>query len=110
MTHTFLAGGKVEPFVIEESLDDGQKLELSTIRSEENGFVQKVVEGAIGGAAPLTKSFMHDGRAWKKLAPMHTTRVSPACSLVEMENGEVWRKSVSSTTTIWHHLLLIFST
>jgi hypothetical protein len=33
---------------------------------------------------------MFDGKEWKELASMMSPRVSHACSLVDMEDGEVW--------------------
>jgi hypothetical protein len=46
-------------------------------------------EGNVGGGVVLSKSFIYDGNKWTELAPMSVPRANPACSLVDMDDGEV---------------------
>ncbi len=43
----------------------------------------------IGGGLIFKNGWIHDGKEWNKTAPMSVARSKPACSLVEMDNGEV---------------------
>jgi hypothetical protein len=48
-----------------------------------------LVEGNIGGAVVLSKSFIFDGKEWTELASMSVPRANPSCTLVDMDDGEV---------------------
>ena len=89
VTHTFLAGGKVEPFIIKDGLDEDENAELTTIRTGSSTFQGKATAGVLAGGTPLRKSFIHDGQTWNPVAPLPTQRVSPVCSILEMDDGEV---------------------
>jgi hypothetical protein len=54
-----------------------------------NGSTFTRVEEILGGGVVLSKSYMFDGKEWTELAPMSSPRASPACTLVDMDDGEV---------------------
>ena len=41
-----------------------------------------------GGGYILSRAWIYDGYYWRKIPDMPVTRDRPACSLVEMSNGE----------------------
>ena len=87
MTHTFFAGGKVEPFIIGGD-DYSEDAEITTIRTDD-GFYGEATAGVITGGTALRTSYLVDGKTWIEAAAMPTQRVSPMCSLLEMDDGEV---------------------
>ncbi len=54
-----------------------------------NGSTFTRVEENLGGGVVLSKSYMFDGKEWTELASMSSPRASPACTLVDMDDGEV---------------------
>jgi hypothetical protein len=67
--------------------DKSSFLDNVQVASNDSKYFQ--ADGNIGGAVVLSNSFMFDGKEWKPLAPMSVPRASPACCLVDMDNGEV---------------------
>jgi hypothetical protein len=43
----------------------------------------------IGGGTYFDRAWIFDGKDWHKIAPMSVARDQPACSLIEMDDGEV---------------------
>ena len=37
----------------------------------------------------LNKTWMYDGNAWENMPDMHEVRDRPACSLLQLDNGEI---------------------
>ena len=89
VTHTFMAGGKVESFIITDGLDENEKAEFVPIRTVGNDTISTISAGVLSGGTASSKSFIHDGQTWKPVSPMLTKRATPACSLLEMDDGEV---------------------
>ena len=55
----------------------------------EDGTKYNETDATIVGGTPLKRGYLFDGKSWRKTAPMMQQRVSPVCSLVEMDDGEV---------------------
>jgi hypothetical protein len=53
------------------------------------GNTHTLFDENLGGAVPLSKSFMYDGKQWTELSSMSVPRVNLACCLVDMDDGEV---------------------
>ncbi len=64
--------------------------------------IKKIVEhGVFGGNVArngsdgfVNKGWIFDGKQWTETEPMSVVRDQPACSLVEMDNGEVNEKAL----------------
>ena len=56
----------------------------------EKGQKLNKTSGVYGGGTPLARTYLFDGNSWSKAEAMLEKRVSPVCSLVEMDDGEVF--------------------
>jgi hypothetical protein len=57
------------------------------LNAEGNRFT--LFDDNLGGGVPSSQSYMFDGKQWRELASMSSPRVNHACSLVDMDDGEV---------------------
>lgn len=89
VTHIFMAGGKVGPFIIKDNFDGNETAAFATISSDGDYFVSKANRSDSSGGTPLKKSYLFDGVTWINASPMPTQRVSPVCPLLEMDDGEL---------------------
>ena len=44
-----------------------------------------------GGGVTNNEAWIYNGKTWELIAPMSKPRDRPACSLVNMGNGKVWK-------------------
>ena len=63
---------------------------LDDIQEASNDTIYFQAEENLGGGVVSSKSFMFDGKEWTELAPMSSPRANPACTLVDMDDGEVF--------------------
>ena len=55
----------------------------------DNSSVTFFNESDTGGGIYFKNGWIYDGNAWKPTSDMSVARGKPACSLVEMDDGEV---------------------
>ena len=50
---------------------------------------KKIEDDSAGGGKFFREAWVYDGSRWSQTEPMSAIRDTPACSLVEMDDGEV---------------------
>ena len=97
-THTFMAGGYAGIYALCDSLRNAEmpKNDKSGDGNKrpsicDDPSISPDSSQLFGGGVILDRAWIFDGFAWNELPPMSTTRDRPHCSLVEDENGLVWK-------------------
>ncbi len=85
-THLFMAGGLAQTFNLVKDFAEEDYVRDSTgcLRASNATLVD-----GIGGGTYFDRAWIFDGKDWRNIAPMSVARDQPACSLVEMDDGEV---------------------
>jgi hypothetical protein len=76
----FIAGGYAAPYFIEDTFEEA---------SNETIGCDEYTNRTLAGAGFINKAWIFDGTSWNAIPDMNVTRDFPACSLVEMDDGEV---------------------
>jgi hypothetical protein len=85
-THLFMAGGLAQTFNLVNDFAEEDYVRDSTgcLRASNATLVD-----GIGGGTYFDRAWIFDGKDWHNITHMSVARDQPACSLVEMDDGEV---------------------
>ena len=102
-----MAGGLAQVFKLQQEFGEEEQDDNGCpINPPEESFHE--AEEEVGGGLFLNLAWIFDGKEWKDLEPMSVARDQLACSLVEMDDGEVLHLIQGlKSQTIKHGLSLI---
>ena len=86
-----MTGGLAAAFKLDAAKFDDENYDKDFI-APCNDMSETIVvddDGDLGGGIYLKLAWIFNGESWEKIAPMTVVRDHPACSLVEMDDGEV---------------------
>ena len=86
-------GGKQTDTKLPEDYDVRERKRRRRKRQAENVEEYDYESVKKGGAIQTDKAWIYNGLTWEEKAPMSVARDRPACSLVNMPNGEVGCKT-----------------
>ena len=84
-----MVGGLSNTYNLTDGFNDVPKDEKGCPTDYPAYLVQEVEDNAVGGGTYFKEAWVYDGSRWTTIEPMSSVRVSPVCSLVEMDDGEV---------------------
>ena len=86
-----MAGGLSNTHKLVNVFED-EKVEKRCPTDYELEHEVEIKDNSAGGGTNFGDAWIYDGSGWTAIEPMSSVRVSPVCSLVEMDDGEVFSK------------------